>query len=105
MLDTETTGIHAEARIVEIGVQRESGDVVMSTLVDPGEPIPPEATAVHGITNAMVSGVAPPFAEIADQLTAALTGKRVVIYRSVMRISNLPHRACNTILLRCPGRA
>ena len=36
-------------------------------LVDPGRPIPPGATAIHGITDAMVAGQ-PRFAEVAPRL-------------------------------------
>jgi DNA polymerase-3 subunit epsilon len=50
--DTETTGLQVSDRLVEIGAVRFRGDVVegeWSALVDPGGPIPPAATAVHGI--------------------------------------------------------
>lgn len=73
LLDTETTGREAtdasgkpKDKIIEIGlVQFEfdalSGQVVAITdrynaLEDPGMPIPPEATAVNGITDEMVKG-------------------------------------------------
>lgn len=56
VLDTGTTGVHKQARIVEIGVQTVSGEVPVDTLVDPGEPNPTEATAIRGITDAMVAG-------------------------------------------------
>lgn len=92
VLDTETTGVHAEARIVEIGVQRVSGEVLVDTLIDPGEPIPAEATAIHGITDAMVAeaGV-PAFGEVVDRLAAALAGKRVVIYNRRFDVGRLRH--------------
>ncbi|MCX5250350.1 3'-5' exonuclease [Streptomyces sp. NBC_00201] len=44
-----------------------------------GEPIPAEATAIHGITDAMVEG-APTFSEILPRLAEALAGRRIVIY-------------------------
>ena len=56
ILDTETTGLYDPARIVDIAVTTAAGDVLLDTLVDPGVPIPPEATAVHGITDADVAG-------------------------------------------------
>src|SRR5206468_4273526 len=52
--DTETTGLHASDRLVELAAVRFRGDVVegeWSTLVDPGTAIPAEATLVHGIRN------------------------------------------------------
>ena len=67
LLDTETTGMDPAAdRIVELALvvfeyDRESGAVgrvlaAYNGLEDPGMPIPPESTAVHGITDAMVAG-------------------------------------------------
>lgn len=60
VLDTETTGRHHTARIVEVAIVR----VDLSTgetsdgrcaLVHPGCPIPQDVIAVHGITDAMVA--------------------------------------------------
>ncbi len=67
ILDTETTGTRRNAdQIIELGLTRfdyveASGAVVRVTAVysgleDPGRPIPPESTAIHGITDAMVAG-------------------------------------------------
>lgn len=75
MLDLETTGnVPSRDRIVEIGVVRIDRDRRISelaTLVHPGMPIPPEATAVHGITDEAVAS-APPFARIAKEVVALL---------------------------------
>lgn len=66
-IDTETTGLGHDDRIVEIAlVQLDAdGQVVDSfeTLVNPGREISEEASSVSGITNADVEG-APTFAEI-----------------------------------------
>jgi DNA polymerase III epsilon subunit family exonuclease len=60
VIDVETTGFSpASDRIVEIGCAEVDGDQVVSrwsTLVNPGRPIPSEATAIHGISDAMVAG-------------------------------------------------
>lgn len=57
-LDTETTGIRPGAdRAVQVGLARfEDGACVASLAseINPGMPIPPEATAIHGITDEMV---------------------------------------------------
>lgn len=58
--DLETTGIKPkEGMIVEVGAVLFDGDKVVKgygTLIDPGMPIPPDASAVNGITDDMVRG-------------------------------------------------
>lgn len=76
VFDTETTGLDVgKDRIVSAGGVRMRGTRIYPThifdlLCDPGMPIPPRSTAIHGITDAMVAG-APAFADIAARLTAA----------------------------------
>jgi DNA polymerase-3 subunit epsilon len=69
-IDTETTGTQPGVdRAVQIGlVCFENGLPVasFSALVNPGRPIPEEATAVHGITDADVEG-APTVEEVFEQ--------------------------------------
>lgn len=59
-VDFETTGLRPGAdRAVEVGIARfEHGRLVgeFGARVDPGIPIPAEATAIHGITDADVAG-------------------------------------------------
>lgn len=60
-VDTETTGMNPNdgARLVEVAhVTIVNGALASewSTLVDPGKPIPPDATRVHGIRDDMVAG-------------------------------------------------
>lgn len=82
ILDTETTGLADPARIVEITViTAVTGETLLDTLINPGEPIPPEATAIHGITDAMVAD-APSFADIADELADILADQRVLIWNA-----------------------
>lgn len=58
--DTETTGIGPQARVVEIaGIVIDHDLNILEefgTLINPGIPIPEGATAIHGITDEMVSG-------------------------------------------------
>jgi CBS domain-containing protein len=67
VLDTETTSLDpARARLVEIGgIRLVAGRVEtlerFHALVDPGEPIPPASTRIHGIDAARLKG-APDFA-------------------------------------------
>ncbi len=57
--DTETTGVRAgKDRIVELAAFEPStgGDRTFCTFINPECPIPPEASAISGITDAMVEG-------------------------------------------------
>lgn len=88
ILDTETTGLEDDARIVDIAVVAGAGVVLLDTLLNPGEPIPAEASDIHGITDEMVAS-APTFAGIAGQLAAVLTGRRVIIYNKTYDVGIL----------------
>lgn len=79
VLDTETTGLHDSARVVEIAVLGIDGTVLLDSLVNPQVPVPVEATHIHGITDAMVA-TAPTFSDLLVPLTSALHGRKVVIY-------------------------
>lgn len=57
--DTETTGFHAKARLVEVAAIRwRDGQELgrFHSLVNPGEPMPEGATRVNGITDEMLAG-------------------------------------------------
>ncbi len=75
VLDTETTGPDPQAdRLIDLGVVivgLEGGVGRAAVRFDPGVPIPPAATAVHGITDADVAGY-PPFAASAAGIAEAL---------------------------------
>jgi DNA polymerase III epsilon subunit-like protein len=88
VLDTETTGLHGEARIVDLAVLTVGGDVLMDTLLNPGEPIPANATDVHGITDADVKG-RPRFSDVLVQLTGALLNRRCLIYNRGFDVARL----------------
>jgi DNA polymerase III subunit epsilon len=83
VIDVETTGLGAcpPERVVEIAALRLDGDgtpvASLETLIDPGVPIPPEATATHGISDVMVA-TAPPFEAVAGQLARLLAGAILV---------------------------
>jgi DNA polymerase III epsilon subunit family exonuclease len=82
VVDIETTGFSsANDSIVELAcVTIESGAVTdtWSSLVQAGRPIPPEATRIHGITDAMLASapsapeVAKPFRERCGDATLAI---------------------------------
>ena len=71
--DLETTGIQPKTdAVIEIGAVRFHGNKTVGTfctLINPGRPIPPEASAVNGITDDMVAGspgIETVLAELAD---------------------------------------
>lgn len=65
--DTETTGIKAEKDfIIEIAAYDPVNNLTFEKLINPGCPIPAEATAIHHITNEMVAS-APSFFEIGKE--------------------------------------
>jgi len=81
VLDTETTGLNWPAETVNIAVIDWTGQELVNTLVRPVKPIPPGATAVHGITDQMVAG-APLWRDVRPQVIEALSGHDLVIYNA-----------------------
>lgn len=86
VVDVETTGVRARGsdRITEIAVVVVHGDrreVVFDSLINPERPIPPIVTAITRISNDMVSA-APTFAQVADQIMAALAGRIFVAHNA-----------------------
>jgi DNA polymerase III subunit epsilon len=85
--DTETTGtnVHEDRIVTAAFIARAPGreDRVFSWLINPGVPIPPETTEVHGIDDAkaQAKGVEPKGAlnEIAEHLTAALVRRMPLV--------------------------
>ncbi|CAN5374328.1 hypothetical protein BH10PLA1_BH10PLA1_03940 [soil metagenome] len=82
VFDTETTGAAAELgdRVVEIGIVKLlDGQVIerYSQLLDPQRRISPGASAITGITQAMVTGQ-PTFADVGERVCELLTGSIVV---------------------------
>jgi DNA polymerase-3 subunit epsilon len=83
-VDLETTGGSVgEHRITEVGVVEVAEGLVTrwSTLVDPGQSIPPFIQQLTGITDQMVRG-APSFADIAAGLHERLAGKLFVAHNA-----------------------
>ena len=53
--DTETTGVRPDKdRIIEIAAFDPERDKTFCTLINPNCPIPPEASAIHNISDEMV---------------------------------------------------
>jgi DNA polymerase III epsilon subunit family exonuclease len=86
VVDVETTGVRVSSsdRITEIAVvvvHAGGREVAFESLVNPGCPIPPAICAITNITDEMVRH-APPFAEVADQVLAALAGRIFVAHHA-----------------------
>ncbi len=85
-VDTETTGMSPAdgSRLVEVArvaiVDGRIGET-WSSLVRPGRPIPPDATRVHGITDAMVAD-APDAAPVGRELRAACADLPLVFHNA-----------------------
>lgn len=81
--DLETTGPFVGVdRIVDIGIVTRMPDgelLEWQTLINPGMPIPPSSTEIHGITDAMVDD-APQLRDVAAQIHARLLGADITGY-------------------------
>jgi DNA polymerase-3 subunit epsilon len=77
--DTETTGIRPEKdRIIEIAAYDAERGCSFEKLINPGCPIPADATAIHHITNEMVAD-APSFSDVAQEFISFCEGDVVLI--------------------------
>lgn len=99
VLDTETTGLERPAEICQIAIVDYDGAILLNTLVRPRLPIPPSATAIHGITNEDVE-MAPGWTGVRQLVQECIKGKDVIVYnavydRKLMHLSDeaweLPH--------------
>lgn len=76
-VDLEATGVRVDHdRIVQMAAARIFPDgrvTTWSSLVNPEQPIPPVATAIHGISDALAAS-APTFAQLAPTIVALLSG-------------------------------
>lgn len=83
-IDLEATGTNPEFdRIVELTVARVEPSLGPAqeffTRLNPGRPIPPEAAAIHGISDADVAG-APTFRQVAPHVLPLLAGADLIGY-------------------------
>lgn len=77
--DTETTGVRAEEdRIIELAAYDPERNKSFVQLINPGRPIPPEASAVHHITDDMLVNE-PSFAQVAPDFVTFCEGDSVLI--------------------------
>ncbi len=77
--DTETTGINSEKdRIVELAAYDPIDDRSFCEFINPGMPIPEQASAVHHITDEMVAN-SPSFAEVGKAFAEFIPENTVLI--------------------------
>jgi len=112
--DTETTGLDpAVGRILELGgISFDAGGIIsrFNTLIQPGIPIPTEASRVHGITDAMVADK-PVFKHVAQDFLTFAAGSVLVAHNASFDLAfvnaelarnglpSLPHRVVDTVQL------
>lgn len=80
-IDTETTGITRTDEILEIVIVDWDGSVLFESFIRPQKPIPPESTAIHGITADMVEKARPwPIAW--QQIRPLVAGRLLAMYNA-----------------------
>jgi DNA polymerase-3 subunit epsilon/CBS domain-containing protein len=108
VLDTETTGLDpAHARIVEIGALRLSGGrpdpaAPFRRLVRPEIPVPPSASALHGLDDRALAD-APAFADVVDDLLDYLGDMPIVGHSLGFDLAILA-RECRRVQREWPAR-
>lgn len=80
-LDTETTGLDRNAEIIQVAVVDDGGHVLVDEFVRPSQPIPPEVTLIHGITDDMVAG-AKSWPALWPTVRSHLVGRTIGIYNA-----------------------
>lgn len=88
-LDLETTGLKKSDHVVEVGIIDAQGQVLFSSLVNPGCPIPADASEVNGVTDADVID-APAWPEVLPLLGRLLANRVVVAHNAKFEAKFLP---------------
>jgi DNA polymerase-3 subunit epsilon len=93
-LDTETTGLGPTDQVVEIAILDPEGDPLVDDLVRPTISIPPDAVAIHGITDEMVRE-APSWPDLWPTISPILKGREIAIYNADfdLRLMKQSHQA------------
>ncbi|MCC7305042.1 MAG: DNA polymerase III subunit epsilon, partial [Alphaproteobacteria bacterium] len=87
VLDTETTGMDPEEghKIVEIGCVELINHIptgkTLQFYINPERDVPPEATAVHGLTNAFLAGK-PVFSQVYAEFVEFIGDAKLVIHNA-----------------------
>ena len=79
VIDCETTDLPGS--LCEVAVVDTEGKILLNTLVNPCQPISPDATRVHNITDRMVAG-APQFPAVLSEVLRVTKGRKVLAYNA-----------------------
>lgn len=79
ILDVETTDL--DGAICQIAIIDTAGQVLLNTLVNPGTPCSPAASAVHGLVDEDLVN-APSWAQVWPRAQQAIGGRRVLAYNA-----------------------
>ena len=80
-VDTETTGFDPNDVVVEVAVLDSDGSIIYQSLVKPNRSIPPQASAVHGITDITVVQ-APTWNKVWPEVVRAVEGRVAAFYNA-----------------------
>jgi DNA polymerase-3 subunit epsilon len=101
LIDVETTGTDASVdRVVEVGIVIARGGEIVERknwLVNPGRPIPKEASDVHKITDEDVKD-APAFAAVVEEIAALLSGCVPAAYNAAFDRAFLGNEVARTAM-------
>lgn len=100
ILDTETTGLSKIDEIVEIAIIDLDGNILLDTLVNPLRHIPSQTTAIHGITDAMVSD-APDWVTVWPQVEKVLKNKIILAYNAMFDVRMI-RQSCGNHNIKLP---
>jgi DNA polymerase III subunit epsilon len=81
VLDTETTGLQYPSEICQIAIVNPEGKTLVNELVKPHNPIPPDATRIHGIRDEDVKN-ARSWQSVFEDVRLALEDRDLVIYNA-----------------------
>lgn len=81
VVDTETLGKEHDAGLCDIAIVAMDGAVLLNSYVNPGKPIPADASRVHGISDRDVVH-APMFSTLYPTVASILSGRVVIAYNS-----------------------
>jgi DNA polymerase-3 subunit epsilon len=94
ILDTETTGLDFRTgdRLVEIGcvemLGRQLSGVRFHKYINPEREVPPEATAIHGLTTEFLADK-PTFSDVVDEFIEFIRGAEIIIHNAAFDVGFL----------------